>query len=100
AAGDKPAISFGARHVHPAVAPVMERAAMVGGCDGAACVLAARFMDRLPAGTVPHALFLIVGDTVEGALAYDRLMPEGEPRTVLVDTFKDEVEETLRVAAA
>src|SRR5690606_35911112 len=48
AAGDKPAISFGARHVHPAVAPAMERAAMVGGCDGAACVLAARFLGRLP----------------------------------------------------
>lgn len=100
AAGDKPAISFGARHVHPAVAPVMERAAMIGGCKGAACVLAARFMDRLPAGTVPHALFLIVGDTVEVALAYDEFMPPSEPRTILVDTFKDEVEESLRVAEA
>lgn len=100
AAGDKPVICFGARHVHPAVAPVMERAAIIGGCAGAACVLAARFMGHKPAGTVPHALFLIVGDTVEGAEAYHRFMPADEPRTILVDTFKDEVEESLRVAAA
>lgn len=100
AAGDKPVISFGARHVHPAVAPVMERAAIIGGCTGAACVLAARLIGRMPAGTVPHALFLIVGDTVEGAQAYHRFMPTEEPRTILVDTFKDEVEESLRVAEA
>ncbi|WP_395858238.1 hypothetical protein [Desulfofundulus sp. TPOSR] len=31
AAGNKRVICFGARHVHPAVAPVMERAAVVGG---------------------------------------------------------------------
>lgn len=97
AAGDKPVISFGARHVHPAVAPVMERAAVIGGCDGAACILAARFLDLEPAGTVPHALFLIVGDTVQVAQAYDRWMPPQQPRTILVDTFKDEVEESLRL---
>ena len=51
-------------------------------------------------GTVPHAAVLIMGDTVELALRYDAVMPDGEPRIVLVDTFKDEAEETLRVAAA
>ena len=100
AAGDKPVICFGARHVHPAVAPVMERAAIIGGADGASCILAARLLGRQPVGTIPHALVLIVGDTVEVALAYDRVMPPGEPRTILVDTFKDEAEEALRVAAA
>ncbi|MEW6274187.1 MAG: nicotinate phosphoribosyltransferase, partial [Bacillota bacterium] len=35
AAGTKRVVCFGARHVHPAVAPVMERAAIVGGADGA-----------------------------------------------------------------
>ncbi|MBO8141738.1 MAG: nicotinate phosphoribosyltransferase [Firmicutes bacterium] len=100
AAGDKPVFCFGARHVHPAVAPVMERAAMVGGADGAACILGAKLLGREPVGTMPHALFLIVGDSVEAALAYDRFMPPGAPRTVLVDTFKDEAEESLRVALA
>lgn len=100
AAGDRLAICFGSRHVHPAVAPVMERAAMVGGMDGASNVLGARLLGRDPVGTLPHAVMLIVGDTVRVAQVYDAVMPPGEPRTVLVDTFKDEAEEALRVAAA
>ncbi|MDN5348262.1 MAG: nicotinate phosphoribosyltransferase [Clostridia bacterium] len=100
AAGDKPFYCFGARHVHPAVAPVMERAAMIGGAAGASCILAAKLMGAEPVGTVPHAVFLIIGDTVEGALAYDRLMPPEAKRTILIDTFKDEAEEALRVARA
>jgi len=97
AAQGKPVYCFGARHVHPAVAPVMERAAMVGGADGAACILAAKLYGKKPVGTVPHALFLILGDTVRGAQAYHRVMPPEEPRTILVDTYKDEVEESLRL---
>ncbi|BCV22125.1 nicotinate phosphoribosyltransferase [Moorella sp. Hama-1] len=100
AAADHPFVCFGARHVHPAVAPVMERAAIVGGADGASCILAAKLAGRDPQGTVPHAVFLIIGDTVEGALAYDRLMPPDAKRTILIDTFKDEAEEALRVAEA
>jgi nicotinate phosphoribosyltransferase len=100
AAGSKQVICFGSRHVHPAVAPVMERAALAGGCDGASCILAAKLTGRQPQGTMPHALILIVGDTVQAALAYHRFMPEGAPRIVLVDTYKDEVEESLRVAEA
>ncbi|MGB9886637.1 MAG: nicotinate phosphoribosyltransferase [Moorellales bacterium] len=91
---------FGARHVHPAVAPVMERAAIVGGADGASCILGAKLAGREPVGTVPHAVFLIVGDTVEVARAYHRVMPPEAPRLILVDTFKDEAEEALRVAEA
>jgi nicotinate phosphoribosyltransferase len=49
---------------------------------------------------MPHALLLMVGDTLEAAAAYDRVMPEAAPRVVLVDTFHDEVEEALRVARA
>lgn len=100
AAPDKPVICFGARHVHPAVASVMERAAIVGGCDGSASILGAKLVGQEPVGTTPHALFLIVGDSVVTAQAYDETMPEGGSRTILVDTFKDEVEESLRVAAA
>jgi len=99
AAGGKPVLCFGARHVHPAVAPVMERAAVVGGADGASCILGAKLAGLEPSGTVPHALFLIVGDTLEAAKAYHRFMPPESPRSMLVDTFKDEVEESLRLAA-
>ena len=100
AAGDHTITCFGARHVHPAVSPVMERAALVGGADGASCILGAKLMGREPQGTAPHALMLIVGDTVEAALAYHKVMPDGALRLVLVDTFKDEGEESLRVAEA
>jgi nicotinate phosphoribosyltransferase len=100
AAGDTLVTCFGARHVHPAVAPVMERAAVIGGVDGASCLLGAKLAGKNPSGTVPHAIFLIIGDSVKVAEAYHALMPKGEVRTVLVDTFKDECEEALRVAAA
>ncbi|GAW92398.1 nicotinate phosphoribosyltransferase [Calderihabitans maritimus] len=100
AAGQKPVYCFGARHVHPAVAPVMERAALVGGADGASCILGAKLAGKEPVGTVPHAVFLIVGDTVKVARTYDEIMPPDALRLVLVDTFKDEAEEALRVAEA
>ncbi len=100
AAGKRTLLCFGARHLHPAVAPVMERAAVLGGADGCSCILAARLLGQNPAGTVPHAAFLIIGDSVKLARAYDQFFPAGEPRIILVDTFKDEAEETLRVARA
>lgn len=100
AAGGRRVICYGARHLHPAVAPVMERAAVIGGADDCSCILGALLLGRAPVGTVPHAAFLIVGDTVKLATAYDNFVAEGEPRIILVDTFKDETEEALRVAEA
>jgi nicotinate phosphoribosyltransferase len=43
---------------------------------------------------------LIFGDTVKAAEAFDRDLPADVPRIVLIDTFKDEAEEALRVAHA
>ncbi len=100
AAGPLPVYCFGARHLHPAVAPVMERAAIVGGATGCSCILGAKLLNRSPVGTVPHAVFIIVGDTLRVAEAYHEIMPADAPRVILVDTFKDEAEETLRVARA
>ncbi len=99
-AGSRKVFCFGARHVHPAVASVMERAAIVGGVDGCSCILGAKLAGINPVGTVPHTVMLIVGDTVEVALTYDSVMPPDAPRVILVDTFKDEAEEALRVAEA
>lgn len=39
AAGGIPVISFGARHVHPAVAPVMDYAAVIGGAQSCSSIL-------------------------------------------------------------
>jgi len=99
AAAGKQVYCFGARHLHPAVASVMERSAIIGGASSCSCVLGAKLLGREPAGTMPHAAVLLIGDTVETALLYDQVEPAGSPRVILVDTFKDEAEESLRVAA-
>ncbi len=98
AAEGRDVLCFGARHVHPAVAPVMERAAKVAGCSAMSCILAAKLCGEEPRGTIPHAAILLMGDTVKLAKVYDAQIPAEEPRIVLVDTFKDEAEETMRVA--
>ncbi|WP_085545629.1 nicotinate phosphoribosyltransferase [Dethiosulfovibrio salsuginis] len=101
AAQGKPVLCFGARHVHPAVAPAMERVAVrFGGCQAASCILGAKLAGMEPSGTVPHAAILIAGDTLKLARLYDQAMAPDEPRIVLVDTFKDETEESLRIAEA
>ncbi len=93
-----PVISFGARHVHPAVAGILDYSAIVGGCAGCSSVAGARLTGVAPSGTMPHALIIVMGDTVKATVAFDKYMPPGVPRISLVDTFKDEAEESLRVA--
>ncbi len=100
AAAGSAVISFGGRHVHPAVSDRMEYAALVGGCAGCATPAGAALYGQEATGTMPHAMILIFGDTVAGVQAFDRHMPESVRRVVLVDTFKDEAEESLRVAEA
>jgi nicotinate phosphoribosyltransferase len=100
AAAPDPVISFGARHIHPDITDVLDYAAIVGGCVGASTPAGARLAGLAPTGTMPHSLVLIFGDTVEAALAFDRHVPLDVPRIVLIDTFKDEAEEALRVAHA
>ena len=100
AAAPIPVIGFGARHVHPSVADQMDYASVVGGCIGASTPAGAGLAGLAPTGTMPHALVLIFGDTVRAAEAFDRQIDPDVPRVVLVDTFKDEAEESLRVAEA
>jgi nicotinate phosphoribosyltransferase len=90
AAGEKQLISFGARRMHPAIGPMIERAAYLGGCDGVAETLGAERLGIQAIGTVPHALVLILGSTDEATRAFDRVMEEEVPRTILIDTFDDE----------
>jgi nicotinate phosphoribosyltransferase len=100
AAGIKTVLCFGSRHIHPAVAPVMERAALIGGVDGASCILGAKLSGVKPQGTIPHTVMIISGDTVKVAKAYNLCMTKDVPRIILIDTFKDEAEESIRVAHA
>jgi len=98
AAKDRPFIIFGARHIHPAVAPAMEKAAIVGGASSASCILGAKIAGINPSGTIPHAAILLAGDTLSMARAYNDVMPPDSPRIILVDTFRDEAQEALAVA--
>jgi nicotinate phosphoribosyltransferase len=100
AAGEIPVISFGARHVHPAVSDRMEYAALIAGCAGCSTPAGAALAGQEATGTMPHTLMLIYGDTISAAQAFDTHMPDSVPRIVLVDTFCDEAEESVRVAQA
>lgn len=95
-----PIVSFGARHVHPAIAGIMDYAAIVGGCIGCSTVAGASLAGTVPMGTIPHALIIVMGDTVAATLAFDRHMPPEVQRIALVDTFRDEAEESISVAQA
>lgn len=90
AAGQRRLISFGARRMHPAITPMIERAAYLGGCDGVAVNLAAERLGIPASGTLPHALVLILGSTAEAARAFDEVIDPEVPRTILIDTFDDE----------
>jgi nicotinate phosphoribosyltransferase len=95
-----PIISFGVRHVHPSVVGVMDYAAIVGGCAGCSSIVGAKLAGIEPSGTIPHALIIIMGDTAKATIAFDKYMSAEVPRVSLVDTFKDEAEESLAVAQA
>jgi nicotinate phosphoribosyltransferase len=95
-----PVISFGARHVHPSVVGVMEYSGIVGGCTGCASTVGAELAGIKPTGTIPHALIIIMDSTAKATLAFDRHMPPEVPRIALVDTFEDEVRESVAVAKA
>ena len=97
-AGERLLLSFGARRLHPSVTPMVERAAYIGGCDGVSSLAAAQLIQVDPMGTVPHALILILGDTVEAVRAFDEVIQPEVPRIALIDTFQDEKFEALRVA--
>lgn len=95
-----PVISFGARHVHPSVVGVMEYSAIVGGCAGCASTVGAKLAGLKPIGTIPHALIIIMDSTTKATLTFDKHMPSEVPRIALVDTFEDEVRESVTVAKA
>lgn len=99
-AADRPVISFGARRMHPALAPMIERNAFIGGCDGVSVVKSAELIKEEPVGTMPHALVLLLGDTVEAAKAFDAVIDHRVKRVVLIDTLTDEKFEAIRVAEA
>lgn len=100
AAGEKILLSFGARRMHPAIAPMIDRAAFIGGCDGVAAVKSARLLGEPPKGTIPHAFILMVGNPVEAFKLFHELISSDVPRVALIDTFGDEKFEAVEAAEA
>ena len=100
AAPESLVLSFGARHLHPAIATVVERAALVAGLDGFSHVAAGEILGREPSGTMPHALMFCFGEgnQAEAWEAFDAAVPADAPRIALADTFWDEVAESLLAA--
>ena len=99
-AGDRTVLSFGARRMHPALSTTIDRYAYVGGADGVSVVRSASFLGEAAMGTMPHALVLVLGDTVEAIREFDAAVAPGVPRVALIDTLQDEKFEAIRVAEA
>lgn len=91
-----PFYSFGIRRMHPAISPMIDRAAYIGGAYGVSGILGAERISMDPVGTMPHSMALLMGE--EAAWKYiAENFPKGK-RTILIDTFSDEKESALRAA--
>jgi len=101
AAPDSRVLSFGARHVHPSIAAMVERSALVGGLDGFSHVAAGDVLGREASGTMPHALVICFGRGNQEAAwrAFDEGVDGDVPRVAICDTYSDEKDEVLRAVA-
>ena len=99
AARGRPVYSLGSARVHPAIVPMVERAAFIGGCDGVSTPKAGELVGREPVATMPHAAVLLLGEE-RAWLALDRSLDRKVPRVVLVDTIQDEKTGVMAAARA
>lgn len=95
-------LSFGSRHIHPTLAPMLERAALVAGLDGVSNVAGAEALGREAGGTMPHALVIAFGrgNQEQAWQAFDEAVGPEVPRITLCDTYSDEIEESIRAVEA
>ncbi|WP_336331096.1 nicotinate phosphoribosyltransferase [Haloarcula sp. CGMCC 1.2071] len=102
AAPDSLVLSFGTRHVHPSIAAVVERSALLADLDGFSHVAAGDVIEREASGTMPHALMICFGrgNQEEAWQAFDAAVDKDVPRATLCDTYSDEVDEVRRAAEA
>ncbi|MFB6300874.1 MAG: nicotinate phosphoribosyltransferase [Halobacteriales archaeon] len=102
AAPDSLVLSFGSRHVHPGIAPIVERSALLAGFDGISNVGAGDVIGHEAGGTMPHALMICFGNghQEEAWIAFDEAIGPETPRVALCDTYSDEKDESIRAAKA
>ncbi|UCC33135.1 MAG: nicotinate phosphoribosyltransferase, partial [Candidatus Bathyarchaeota archaeon] len=91
---------FGIRRMHPALCPMLDRAAYIGGLDGVSSLKGAEAVGVEPKGTMPHALIIAFEDQVKAWEAFDEVMAPEVPRIALVDTYSDEKMEAIMAAEA
>ncbi|HQG61770.1 MAG TPA: nicotinate phosphoribosyltransferase [Methanofastidiosum sp.] len=96
--GDKQILSFGVRRMHPSIAPMIDRAAYIGGLDGFSCIGAEKITGKKASGTMPHSLMLMIGNSKEAFVSFDEIIDKQIPRIMLADTFCDEKIEALIAA--
>jgi len=97
-AGDKLVLAFGIRRMHPAIAPMLDRASYIGGLDGVSSLIGAEIIGIKPSGTMPHALIIAMGDQVKAWKAFDEVISPDVPRVCLADTYLDEKIESVMAA--
>jgi nicotinate phosphoribosyltransferase len=98
AARGKTVFAFGIRRMHPALAPMLDRSAYVGGFDGVSGVAGAKLLGIEPTGTMPHPMILMFGDQKAAWKAFHEVVQKKVPRIALVDTICDEKFESLLAA--
>lgn len=91
-----PFISFGIRRMHPAISPMIDRAAYIGGASGVSGILGAEAIGIDPSGTMPHSLALTMGE--DRAWSYIATHFKKGTRTLLIDTFGDEKFKAIEAA--
>jgi nicotinate phosphoribosyltransferase len=97
-AGERGVFSFGARRMHPAITPMIERNAYIGGCDAVAVPESAELIGEKPIGTMPHALIITMGSEEAAFKAFDEVIESEVKRVALIDTFSDEKFGALKAA--
>ncbi|MEW5760913.1 MAG: nicotinate phosphoribosyltransferase [Candidatus Thermoplasmatota archaeon] len=94
-AKDKILLSFGIRRMHPSIAPMLDYATYIGGCDYVSSIIGAERLGIEPRGTMPHALIILFGNQAEAFKAFDKVIEKNVPRICLVDTYYDEKIESI-----
>ncbi len=97
---DKAILYFGLRGAHPAIAPMLDRSAYIGGVDAVSGTISEEFIGIKPSGTMPHALIIVFGDSTSAWRAFDEVIDSSVPRIALIDTFNDERVEALEAVKA
>ena len=91
-ANGKPVLYFGARHRSAGADYMWCIGALAGGAKDIASTPTAESLSKNPVGTMPHALCLLAGSTLEVSKMFHKVHPD-IPLTVLMDTFGTELDD-------